>query len=168
MRRAQREDGAWILPLSARLHDFGPPSWRARPVMDEAVARAIGAALDRPAPDSAVFVAQDGEGRPLGFLHVQRARDFFTGEEHGHVSDVVTASGAEGRGVGRTLMAAAEEWSRERGHRLLTLNVFAANVRARDLYVRLGFESDTIRMVKLLRDSPPPADPATRFPRATG
>ncbi len=120
--------------------------------MDEAVARAIGAALESTGSDSAVFVAEDASGLPLGFVHVHIATDFFTGEEHGHVSDVVTALGEEGRGVGRMLMAAAEEWSRARGHRLLTLNVFDANVRPRELYRRLGYAADTIRMVKVLRD----------------
>ncbi len=120
--------------------------------MDEAVARAIGAALERPGTDSAVFVAEDESGRPLGFVHVHVATDFFTGEEHGHVSDVVTAPGEEGRGIGRMLMAAAEDWSRERGHRLLSLNVFDGNLRPRELYRRLGYAPDTIRMVKVLRE----------------
>jgi len=122
--------------------------------MDGAVARAIGDALDsaEPGADWAVFVAEDGEGegRPLGFLHVHTATDFFTGEEHGHVSDVVTAPGEEGRGVGRALMAAGEEWSRARGHRLLTLNVFEENVRARALYERLGYAADTTKMIKVI------------------
>lgn len=119
--------------------------------MDAAVARAIGKALDSPGEDSAVFAAEDEDGIPLGFIHVHTARDFFTGEEHGHVSDVVVASAAEGRGVGRALMAAGERWSRARGHRLLTLNVFGANARARELYDRLGFAADTTKLVKLLQ-----------------
>jgi GNAT superfamily N-acetyltransferase len=137
--------------MSARLHDFGPPRWRPRPVMDEAVARSIASSLEPLAADhAAIFVAEESDGTPLGFIHVHTARDFFTGEEHGHVSDVVTASGEEGRGIGRALMAAGEEWSRGRGHRLLTLNVFAANSRARALYERIGYEPDTTKMVKVL------------------
>lgn len=150
IRAAQAADREWILPLSARLHDFGPPSWRPRPEMDTAVARAIGRALESPGEDKAVFVAEDAERIPLGFVHVHTAHDFFTGEEHGHVSDIVVASGAEGRGVGRALMAAGEGWSRARGHRLLTLNVFGANSRARELYERLGFAADTTKLVKVL------------------
>jgi len=118
--------------------------------MDAAVARAIEQALEAPGPDAAVFAAEDEDGAPLGFIHVHTARDFFTGEEHGHVSDVVVASGSEGRGVGRALMAAGEGWSRARGHRLLTLNVFGANTRARELYDRLGFSADTTKLVKVL------------------
>ncbi|MDQ6894770.1 MAG: GNAT family N-acetyltransferase [Acidobacteriota bacterium] len=150
IRPAHGEDREWILPLSARLHDFGPPPWRRRPEMDAAVARAIGQVLDSPGKDTVVFVAEDPERIPLGFVHVHTARDFFTQEEHGHVSDIVVASGAEGRGVGRALMAAGEGWSRARGHRLLTLNVFAENTRARELYDRLGFAADTTKLVKVL------------------
>ena len=150
IRAATARDGEWILPLSARLHDFGPPPWRSRAGMDAAVARAIGRALDSPAPDAAVFAAEEAHGRPLGFVHVHTAHDFFTGEEHGHVSDIVVADGAEGRGVGRALMAAGESWSRGRGHRLLSLNVFEANTRARALYERLGFATDTMKLVKVL------------------
>ena len=152
VRAARPTDGAWILPMSSRLHDFGPPPWRPRPVMDEAVAKSIAGALEPGASDgAAVFVAEESDGTPLGFVHVHTARDFFTGEEHGHVSDLVTARGEEGRGIGRGLMDAGESWCRDRGHRLVTLNVFGENSRARELYERLGYAADTTKMVKVLR-----------------
>lgn len=151
IRPATPEDRAWILPLSSRLHDFGPPPFRPRERMDAAVAGWIGQAFESPGEEKIVLVAQDEQSRPVGFLYVHEAEDFFTGETHGHVSDVVVAERAQGGGVGRMLMAAAEEWSRARGHRLLSLNVFERNVRARTLYEKLGFESDTSKMVKVLR-----------------
>ena len=120
--------------------------------MDAAVASGIETALDGDGPDAAVLVAEDDRGNSLGFVHVHTARDFFTGETHGHVSDVVVAFGAEGRGVGRALMSAGEAWSRDRGHRLLTLNVFGGNSRARRLYESLGYSEDTTKLVKILRD----------------
>jgi len=152
IRPATPADRAWILPLSSRLHDFGPPAWRSRETMDAAVARAIATALEGDGPDAAVLVAEDGRGNPLAFVHVHTARDFFTGETHGHVSDIVVARGAEGGGVGRALMSAGEEWSRDRGHRLLTLNVFGENSRAPRLYESLGYSEDTTKLVKILRD----------------
>lgn len=139
------------MPLSARLHDFGPPPWRPRDQMDCAVAKAIGHAIEVPGPDWAIFVAEDDGGDPQGFVHVHAARDYFTGEAHGHVSDLVVAPHAEGRGIGRALMAAAEDWSVAQGHRLLALNVFEENHRARALYERLGYRADTTKMVKVLR-----------------
>lgn len=151
IRAATIDDGAWILPLSSRLHDFGPPSWRPREEMDTAVAASIEAALRAPEAGQVVLVAQDRGGHPLGFVHVHSAVDYFTHETHSHVSDLAIRSEAEGRGAGRALMAAAESWAVARGHRLLTLNVFDANQRARRLYDSLGYEPDTTKLVKLLR-----------------
>ncbi len=151
IRPAAAADRAWILPLAPRLHDFGPPPIRLREVMDRAVTASIDAALTDASPGAEVLVAEGGDGSPLGFIHLHGARDFFTGEEHGHVSDIVVAPQAEGRGVGQALMAAAEAWARGRGYRLLSLHVFAANVRARAFYERLGYRADIRKLVKTLR-----------------
>jgi len=148
VRAARPADRTWILPLAPRLHDFGPPPWRPRDQMDRAVSEAIDRALTAPPEGSVVLVAEDAEGRPLGFIHLETQRDFFTHEPHGHVSDLVVAEPGEGKGVGRGLMAAAEDWTRERGFRLLSLNVFGRNERARRLYERLGYQPDTTRMIK--------------------
>ena len=151
IRAARTEDASWILPMSSRLHDFGPPPFRPRDQMDRAVAADIAAGLAATDPEIAVLVAEDEEsGRPLGFAHIKTFADYFPEEPHGHVSDLVVADGAEGRGVGSALLAAAEDWSRARGHRLLTLNVFDENHRARRLYDRVGYRPDTLRMVKVL------------------
>lgn len=151
IRPATARDREWILPLAPRLHAFGPPPFRPRDVMDRAVTASIDAALTGASPGAEVLVAEGAGGSPLGFVHLHGARDFFTGEEHGHVSDIVVAPGAEGRGVGRALMAAAEDWARGRGYRLLSLNVFEDNARARTLYERLGYQPDIRRMIKTLR-----------------
>ncbi len=74
--------------------------------------------------------------------------DYFTGEAHGHVSDIVVDPQQEGRGVGRALLAAAEDWARSRGYRLISLNVFGDNDRARRLYEAVGYGTDTVKMVK--------------------
>jgi len=119
--------------------------------MDQAVARVVDRSLTSAAADAVVLAAVDAAGRGLGFVHIHATSDFFTGEKHGHVSDLVVASAAEGRGVGRALMAAAEQWARYRGYRLLSLNVFEENHRARELYTRLGYQPDTTKLVKVLR-----------------
>ncbi|HEY2797815.1 MAG TPA: GNAT family N-acetyltransferase [Thermoanaerobaculia bacterium] len=151
IRAARADDAAWLLPMSSRLHDFGPPPFRPRDQMDRAVAADIAASLGSSDPSVAVLVVEDeASGRPLGFAHVKTFADYFTAEPHGHVSDLVVAADSEGRGVGGALLAAAEAWSRARGHRLLTLNVFDENDRARRLYDRIGYRPDTLRMVKVL------------------
>lgn len=163
IRAATPEDAAWLLPMSSRLHDFGPPPFRPRDQMDRAVADDIGSSLDAPDETVAVFVVEDSaSGRPLGFAHVRTLTDYFTAEPHGHVSDLVVAADAEGRGAGSALLAACEDWSRARRYRLLTLNVFDENRRARALYDRLGYRADTLRMVKVLGEETPRAAKETK------
>ncbi len=151
IRPARPGDRGWILALAPRLHEFGPPPWRERDVMDRAVTASIDGGLTSPEPDQTVLVAESAAREPLGFVHLHAATDFHTGERHGHVSDVVVAPAAEGRGVGAALMAAAEDWGRARGFRLLRLHVFAGNARARALYERLGYQLDIVKMIKPLR-----------------
>ena len=151
IRPARASDRDWILSQAPRLHDFGPPPWRERGVMDRAVTASIDGGLTAPGPDQTVLVAEGAQGDLLGFVHLHAAIDFHTGERHGHVSDIVVAPEAEGRGVGAALMAAAEDWARGRGFRLLSLHVFADNARARTLYERLGYRLDIVKMIKTLR-----------------
>lgn len=150
IRRATPEDRKWILDLAPRLHDFGPPPYRPRDVMDRAVVASIDGALTGATPGADVLVAEGADGAPLGFVHLHGARDFFTGEEHGHVSDIVVKADAEGRGVGQALMAAAEAWARGRGYRLLSLHVFDGNARARTFYAGLGYQPDISKLIKPL------------------
>jgi ribosomal protein S18 acetylase RimI-like enzyme len=152
IRRAKPADREWILPLAPRLIEFGPPKWRPISAMNRAVTEAIDRALVATPPGSVVFVAEDGD-QPLGFIHVETTRDYFTDEAHGHVSDLVVDRGGEGRGVGRALMSAAEAGARDRGYRLMSLNVFEDNHRARALYERLGYRPDTFKLLKDLTGS---------------
>ncbi len=150
VRTAADADRDWILAVAPRLHDFGPPPWRPRDVMDRAVVASIDAALGGRADEATVLVAEDADRTRLGFVHLHPATDFFTGERHGHVSDIVVAPEAEGRGVGRALMAAAEAWARRSGFRLLSLHVFDTNARARAFYARLGYRPDIVKLIKAL------------------
>jgi ribosomal protein S18 acetylase RimI-like enzyme len=95
-----------------------------------------------------VLVADDGAGARLGFIHLTSDTDYYTRRECGHVSDLIVAPEARGRGVAETLLSAAGEWAAARGCSLLTLNVFVGNTRARALYERTGFGAETVRYVK--------------------
>jgi GNAT superfamily N-acetyltransferase len=151
MRRATSRDASWIIPLSARLHDFGPPAWRPRHLMDRAVAAELRQAFTGPEVGTVLLVAEDGEHEPLGFAYVHTDCDLFTGERHAHLSELAVRASAEGRGVGAELLGTVERWAVTEGHRLLTLNVFATNHRARSLYERSGFLPDTVKLVKEMR-----------------
>lgn len=153
IREARPSDAEWILRLSMRLHDFGPPPWRSREIMDLAVANSLKQVLVKPREDSVVLVAELTGDFPAGFAHIHTAVDFFTREVHTHLSDLAVMASYEGRGVGRALMRAVDHWGIKRGHRLLSLNVFAGNEHARAVYYRWGFRDDTIRLIRQLGGS---------------
>ena len=67
---------------------------------------------------------------------------------------IATTAAAEGSGVGRALMAHAEEWTRHRDLPLLTLNVFASNTRARRFYEKAGFDPEFLKYAKPMSREP--------------
>jgi GNAT superfamily N-acetyltransferase len=150
IRPAVASDREWILALVPRLHEFGPPPIRPLERMNAAVVEELEAAIDDPPKGSALLVATSPDGAPLGFTYLVTASDFFTLEDHGHVSELIVDRAGEGRGAGRALLAAGEEWAREQGYRLITLNVFEGNARARALYTRIGYSPDTLKMTKIV------------------
>lgn len=148
IRRATRDDERALRALASRMANFEPPAWRTAEEITEADGRSMLAALEMDHPDGEVFIADVG-GVAEGCLHMLVARDFF-GHRHGHISVIATSEAAEGTGVGRALMAFAEDWARERHLPLITLNVFAANARARRFYEKAGFQVELMKYAKPL------------------
>jgi ribosomal-protein-alanine N-acetyltransferase len=62
-----------------------------------------------------------------------------------HVLNVATAAAARRRGVGRALMALAEEEGRRRGCRMATLEVRRSNAPALALYRAIGYRQVGVR-----------------------
>ena len=148
LRPAVAEDREFILGLAERLIEFGDVPGRDRAAMIARDRSVLAAALTDSA--STIFVAVNDDGHPLGFIHLTTADDYYDARETAHVADLVVAREAAGLGVGSALMERAEQWAREQGFAMLTLNVFTANRRARDLYTRLGFAEEWIRCLKRL------------------
>ena len=148
IRLAVARDSEFILSLAERLLEFGDVPGRDRAAMIARDRSVLADALS--SDDSTIFVAADDDGRPLGFIHLTTADDYYDATPTAHVADVVVAGDAAGRGVGTALMERAEQWAREQGFAMLTLNVFTANRRARDLYAKLGFAEEWIRCLKRL------------------
>ncbi|HWS55595.1 MAG TPA: GNAT family N-acetyltransferase [Pyrinomonadaceae bacterium] len=150
VRPATEADSEFVVSLVPRLVEFGPPPWQDAERMTRVDAEIVERNLRERTPGTAVFVAEDEGGRAVGFIHLVPRVDYYTGEEHGHVSDLIVAREGEGRGVGAALMSAGEAWARGRGYRLLTLHVYAGNERARKVYQRLGYTEEFIRCTKPL------------------
>jgi GNAT superfamily N-acetyltransferase len=150
IRLAGERDRTFILGLVPELLAFGPPAWRDRREMIEVDTDVISASLVGRLEGATVLIAEDAAGVPLGFIHLVDERDYYLQSTCGHVADIVVSPEARGRGVGRALLAAAEEWSRDRGYRLLTLNVFVENRGPQALYEATGFKAEVIKYVKAL------------------
>jgi GNAT superfamily N-acetyltransferase len=146
LRRATGADEPALTSLAWRLTAFALPAWRTPASIADADAREMMAAV-RAASDASEVVIAERAGEPVGCLHVLEAVDFF-GTRHAHISVIATTAAAEGSGVGRMLMEHAEAWAAKRGHALLTLNVFAANERARGFYERGGYAPELIKYSK--------------------
>jgi GNAT superfamily N-acetyltransferase len=115
--------------------------------MQKGIARAI----DQIGPDSAVLVAEDGAGACVGFVTIQRETRW-TGEEQAYVPELVVAEAAEGKGVGRALVAEVEAWAREQGLHMIELDTGIRNSHSRAFYARLGFAEESVKLVKVLGD----------------
>jgi ribosomal protein S18 acetylase RimI-like enzyme len=148
VRLAHADDDEFILSLAERFTEFELPVWRKRGETLAGIRRDIEHHLRDLPPASHLFVAEDDAGEPLGFLHLQTRRDFFTGAPNCHISDLVVASEHEGHGAASAMLNFAEAWAKEHRCRHLTLGVFPGNERARALYERHGFGVEILSMAK--------------------
>ena len=148
IRTATRADEPALMRLAERMANFTVPAWRSAKEITDADGRSMVSAVGLAHPDSEVFIAER-DGAVAGCLHMLVSRDFF-GRRHAHISVIAVSEEAEGTGAGRTLMAYAERWARDRDLRVITLNVFAANARARRLYEKAGFEVELLKYAKPL------------------
>jgi ribosomal protein S18 acetylase RimI-like enzyme len=149
IRPAINSDLEFLLGLVPRLSGFGLPPSREVKALETFSYDLLRKALLEPTATTAILIAE-ADGKKLGFIHLEEEKEFFSGEAQGYIANLAISQEAEGKGVGRALMNAAEAWAKERGYRYLTLNVFATNRRARTFYEKLGYAEDVLRLTKML------------------
>ncbi|HEY9875493.1 MAG TPA: N-acetyltransferase [Candidatus Obscuribacterales bacterium] len=101
-----------------------------------------------------------GNGQPfasttVGCLWMGNAVDQVQGDRHAHIFLLYVMPEHRRRGIGSALMRLGEDWAKARGDRQMGLQVFVTNQPALSLYQHLGFETQSIWMVKQLRSQPP-------------
>lgn len=148
---AGADDTDFILSLVPRFVAFDLPKGRGKRKTLAAIRADIERAVLVLQPTDHFFVAQDAASQPIGFLHLQIQRDFFSGARACHISDLAVTAGHDGEGIGRALLAHAHKWAHTHRCKLLTLSVFPGNTRARALYEQAGFATDLLRMIKLTK-----------------
>ncbi len=87
---------------------------------------------------------------PIACLWMGNAIDQITGLRHAHLFLLYVVPEHRRQGVGKALMKYAETWSKARGDKQIGLQVFSSNTPALNLYNQLGFETQSLWMVKEL------------------
>ena len=141
-------DREFVLSLAPRLA-IGIPPWRDPQKMIVTAQGWITENIEQNGTKNLVFVAEDKDGERLGFATVSHSTHF-TGEGQAYIGELVTDEAAEGRGVGKALAQACEQWAREQGYRILSLATGAANQRALGFYRHIGYQDEDVTLVKLL------------------
>jgi aminoglycoside 6'-N-acetyltransferase I len=102
-----------------------------------------------------VFLAEDLEGRLIGFAEYSIRNDYVPG------ADITPVPGLEGwyvdedfraKGVGKSLLAAVEEWSRQKGYIQLASDALIDNNTGVEIHEHLGFSEieRTVHFIKKL------------------
>jgi len=141
-------DHEFVLSLASRLA-IGIPPWRDPQKMIATVQGWITESIKQHGNKTMVIVAEDEHGERLGFATVSHDTHF-TGEGQAYIGELATSEEAEGRGVGKALAQACEQWAREQGYRILSLATGAANERALGFYRHMGYLDEDVKLVKLL------------------
>jgi ribosomal protein S18 acetylase RimI-like enzyme len=87
---------------------------------------------------------------PIACLWVGNAIDQVQGNRHAHIFILYVVPEHRRRGIGRALMRYVENWAIQRGDRQIGLQVFQSNKPALNLYNQLGYQTQSIWMVKSL------------------
>ena len=145
------DDHTFVLNLAPRL-TIGMPPWRDSQLCLATVQGWITESIGQHGGETIVFIAEDDQGERLGFATVTHDTHF-TGERQAYIGELATSESAEGRGVGKALLQACEQWARDQGYRILTLTTGAANKRALGFYRHLDYRDEDVKLVKLLDES---------------
>ena len=122
--------------------ELGYPAWP-----DEIPARLKELALD--AQSSVVWIAEL-EGTVVGIATAKKFPAIHQSAPVVWLTVLVVSEKARGRGVGKRLVAEAEEWARDQGARKIALTSALHREEAHDFYKRLGYEHTGVRLVKTL------------------
>jgi ribosomal protein S18 acetylase RimI-like enzyme len=87
---------------------------------------------------------------PIACLWVGNSIDQVRGDRHAHIFLLYVVNEHRRRGIGKALIQYVENWAMARGDRQIGLQVFKSNQPALNLYNQLGYQTQSLWMVKSL------------------
>ena len=146
IRPGRRDDAAEAARLwmrSAEEHTAHDPVYETAPGAEKTMRRFLADLAS--SGHSFLFVAEAG-GRVVGFVsgELREGSPTFLPKTWASVDDVFVEPDHRNRGMGRALLQSVGEWARQRGASGISLQVAAANARARKFYEDLGFREISV------------------------
>jgi ribosomal protein S18 acetylase RimI-like enzyme len=88
---------------------------------------------------------------PIACIWIGNAVDQLQGDRHAHIFLLYVVPEHRRRGIGTALMKYVENWAIQRGDRQIGLQVFHSNQPAVKLYDQLGYQTQSLWMIKPLQ-----------------
>jgi ribosomal protein S18 acetylase RimI-like enzyme len=89
---------------------------------------------------------------PIACLWLGNAINQVNGDRHAYIFLLYVQPEHRRRGLGSALVRLAETWAIERGDRQIGLQVFANNQPALNLYTKLGYQTQSLLLIKPLEN----------------
>jgi ribosomal protein S18 acetylase RimI-like enzyme len=106
------------------------------PVAEETMRARLARLVAR--PTDLVLVAQPAEGAVVGWVHAAE-QELLEAERRCEILGLVVDAAHRGRGAGRRLVHAVEEWAASRGLELVTVRSNVSRLESHPFYERLGY-----------------------------
>lgn len=150
VRPGRRDDAAEAARLwvrSAEEHTLYDPVYATAPGAEKVMRRFL-ADLSS-SSHTRLFIAER-KGEVIGFLscELREGSPAFAPKTWAAIEDIYVASDHRSLGIGHALFEACQEWARKKGADGVSLQVAAANTRARKFYEELGFREVSVYQVK--------------------
>lgn len=97
---------------------------------------------------NAYFLCLKDSGELLGWIMIDKAFDYLTGDEVGWINDLYVKANHRGKGFSKLLIQEAFNEFKKNGYSDVRLNVYAHNETAMKLYEKMGFQ-DVSKFMKV-------------------
>ena len=105
-------------------------------------------AYEHSAKYNAYFVCLMNDNTLLGWVQIDKAFDYLTGDEIGWINDIYVKKPYRGKGYSKLLLEEALKEFRKNGYSDVRLNVYSHNEKALKLYEKMGFK-DVSKFMKI-------------------